>query len=86
MENTTMVKRKMKLNINGRFKTFWTRFFMDKKLKSLGVDVHEVKEKHPQNTELVVSGTKDKLWSVVRWSKRQNLFIELHEVVFEFVD
>jgi len=86
MENTTMVKRKMKLNINGRFKTFWTRFLMQKRLKSLGVDIHEMVDSHPQKTELVVSGTKDKLWNVVRWSKRENLFIELHEVVFEFVD
>lgn len=86
MENTSMVKRKMKLNIKGRFKTFWTRLFLQNKIKAMGVDLHEMTDSNPQKIELVVSGTKDKLWNVVRWSKRENLFIELNEVVFEFVD
>ena len=85
-ENTNMVKRKMKLNIKGRFKTFWTRLFLKNKLKAIGVDVHAMNDAHPQKTELTVYGTKDNLWDVVRWSKTQNLFIELQEVVFEFVD
>ena len=76
----------MKLNVKGRFKTFWTRLFLHNKIKALGVDLHKVTDSHPQNIELVVYGTKDKLWNVVRWSKKQNLFIELNEVVFEFVD
>ena len=76
----------MKLNINGRFKTFWTHLFLKNRITSIGVDLHEVKDTHPQKVEIVVSGTKEKLWNVVHWSKKQNLFVELNEVVFEFVD
>jgi hypothetical protein len=81
-----MVKRKMKLNIKGRFQKFWNRVLLTPRLKAIGVDVHELKEHNPHHVEVIMSGYKNKLWNAVRLAKNNAPFIELNEMTVEFVD
>lgn len=76
----------MKLNIKGRFKTLLANMFLKNKIRAAGVDLHELKSTHPEMIELVISGNKENLWGALKLVKNQNLFMELNEVVFEFVD
>ena len=78
--------KKLKLNIKGSFRKFWADLFLKRKISNLGVNVDAIKGHSNDHVEIVVSGEKKRLWDVVKWSKRQDLFFVLNEVVFEFVD
>jgi len=78
--------KKLKLNIKGKFKMFWNQYFLKRNIQKLGVSLQDVKDHASDHVEIVVSGEKDNLWNVVKWTKNQNLFFVLNEVLFEFTD
>ena len=78
--------KKLILNIKGRFKMFWNRYFLKRNIQKMGVDLYDIKDHSNDHVEIVVSGEKDNLWNVVKWTKNQNLFFVLNEVLFEFTD
>ncbi len=78
--------KKLKLNIRGNFRKFWADLFLRRKITNLGVNVDKIKDHSMDHVEIVVSGDKAKLWDVVKWSKSQDIFFVLNEVMFEFVD
>ena len=77
--------RKMKINIKGRFKKAWGSLFLRNRIKGLGVNVHQLNEPNNEEIELILSGNKNHLWEVVKWTKNQSVFFVLTEVSFEFV-
>lgn len=79
-------QRKIKLNIKGRFKKFWSDFMLKQKTKSLGVNVHDLKHHSGEHIELTVSGEMYRLWEIVRWSKKGAMFFAMNELMVEFVD
>lgn len=78
--------KKLNLNIKGSFKMFWNRYFLKRNIQKLGVDLHDIKDHSKNHVELVLTGDKDNLWNVVKWTRNQNLFFVLNEVLFEFTD
>ena len=78
--------KKLKLNIRGDFQKFWNKMFLKNRIRKMGVNVHDIKEISYDHVEITVSGSKDNLWDVVKWSKKPELFFVLNEVAFEFAD
>lgn len=78
--------KQLKLNIKGTILKFWNTLYLKHKIKKMGVEVHNLKHVSYDNVEIVVSGQKQNLWDVINWSKGQDLFFILDEVVFEFSD
>ena len=78
--------KQLKLNIKGTLSKFWNKLFLKYKIKQMGVEVHDIKHISIDNVEIVVSGEKQNLWNVITWSKGQDMFFILNEVVFEFSD
>ena len=78
--------KKLKMNIKGDFRKLWANLFLRRKISNLGVTVDKIEDSARNDVEIVVSGEKARLWDVVKWSRRQNIFYVLNEVVFEFVD
>jgi hypothetical protein len=78
--------KQLKLQIKGNFKKFWAKLFLRKRIKSMGVEVQDIKDLSSEHVEIVVSGNKEQLWEVINWSKGQDIFLVLNEVIFEFVD
>ena len=78
--------KKLKLNIKGSFIKFWNEYFLPRTMKNMGVELHGIQKHSPSHVEILVEGKKDNLWNVIRWSKKNDLFFNLDEVIFEFVD
>ncbi len=78
--------KKLKISILGKFQKLWTSFFLKQKLKSLGLDLHEMNHYSWDHTEIVVSGEKGELWKFIKSSKRPLFFVQLDKIVFTFVD
>ncbi|OGC70328.1 hypothetical protein A2415_05120 [candidate division WWE3 bacterium RIFOXYC1_FULL_39_7] len=78
--------QKLKMNIRGEFRKLWANLFLKRKITNLGVIVDKINGAKKNQVEIVVSGEKSRLWDVVKWSRKQDLFFVLNEVVFEFVD
>ncbi len=76
----------LKLNIKGSIRNFIARWNTHRKLKSLGVDVKNIQDLDANQVEILVSGERIDLWRVVNWSKKNDVFMFLNEVVFEFVE
>jgi hypothetical protein len=85
-EIKNMTKRRMKINIKGKFKKFWAHVFLRNTMKSMGVDIYEITSPDANQVEMVLSGYKPHLWNVIKWTKNQSIFFVLTEVAFEFVE
>lgn len=78
--------KQLKLNIKGNFKNLLNKWFLERKIKKFGVNVHKIEDLSSTNIEILLSGEKNKLWDVVNWSKDASIFVFLNEVIFEFDD
>jgi hypothetical protein len=78
--------RKVKMNIKGRFKKMWGDYLLRRKLRSLGVDLHNMEHHSNNHVEVHIGGEMDNLWEVVNWTKGGRLFFRMREILVEFVD
>jgi hypothetical protein len=79
-------QRKIKMNIKGRFKKFWSDYMLKHKTQNLKVNVHDLTHHSGEHIELTVSGEMHRLWEVVSWSKKGAMFFAMNEIMVEFVD
>jgi acylphosphatase len=78
--------KKIKLNIKGDVKKFWSQILLKYKSRSLGVDLHDVKHYSGQHVEVTVSGEMPRLWELIAWYKKGALFFYMNELQIEFID
>jgi hypothetical protein len=92
--NTTTSNKKLHLKVNYHkalpfnlnIKKFIYDFRASKKAKELGLDDFKIKHHEDSQVELEVVGEKEKLWEVIKWSKKVPMSYRIKEISFHFVD
>ena len=77
--------RKLHLNIEGT-KSIVLHFWATRKATKLGLKTHSVSYLKEGNIELILEGEKDKLWNMIKETKRGFLFKKLKNISFHFTD
>lgn len=78
--------KKVKLNIKGKFKKFWSDYLLKIKTKQLGINLHKVEHPSNEQVHITVSGETTKLWKMVSWSQKGGLFFSVTGLKIEFVE
>ncbi len=86
MTNTNSKNRKMKMNVRGAFHQLWTRFVLKRRMKSLGLNIHEINYRSLHQTEIIVSGETEMLWKALDSAKTPSFLLKMDKIVFEFID
>lgn len=78
-------EKKIKLNIKGKFKKFWSETRLKFKAKQLGVHLDKIEHPSKEQVHVIVSGETHKIWKIVNWSQKGGLFLSVTDIKIEFV-
>ena len=76
----------MKMNVQGAFHQLWTRLVLKRKMKSLGLQIHEINYGSLHQTEIIVSGEPELLWKAVHSAKTPSYLLKMNKIMVEFID
>jgi len=76
--------KKMKINVRGAFHQLWTKLVLKRRIRSLGVEIHDIKYGSLHQTEIIMSGDTDLLWKALESAKTPGFLMD--RIIFEFID
>jgi acylphosphatase len=91
---TTTTAKKLHLNMKfhkqlptqGSLRKYLYDLQAKRAIKSLGLEEATIKHHNSSHIEIMVTGEKEKLWEMVKWSKKAPLFCKVKEISFQFID
>ncbi|EKE00441.1 MAG: hypothetical protein ACD_22C00023G0002 [uncultured bacterium] len=81
-----MATRKAHIIVKGKVKNPLYKLLGRAKAALYGLDHIDFTEHPSGHVEVFVQGKKEKLWDIIEWTKKGNVFLKVSEVTFRFKD